>query len=341
MKKQMTWLAGIAIIVVLMTSGLWGFLTLDRDEPPPVPMAPLEVVLGAELSLLTAPVWVAEHEGYFQQSGVNLELREFESGKASLSAMLAGEGLDISTAAQTPVMFNSFERDDFAIISAMVTSYTDMKIIARRDKGITSPSDIEGRKIGLTRGSTGEYFLSLALFNFGLATSSVEIVDINPLEIPRAIEDGRVDAISIWEPHALTAINSLGDNAMVLDTQNLYREDFYFIASREFLNASPDAARRFLEAIGKAQKFIADNPEEAKGIVSQRLELNAAQINALWDEFDFQLGIDQTTILSLESEARWAIKNALTESKLIPNYLDYIHEGPLEQLEPEAVRFIR
>ena len=72
------------------------------------------------------------------------------------------------------------------------------------------------------------------------------------------------------------------------------------------------------------QKFIADRGEEAKLIVSQRLGLDYAQVDALWDEFNFQLGLDEKIILTLENEAKWAIVNGLTDAKEIPNYLDYL-----------------
>jgi len=71
-----------------------------------------------------------------------LEIRGFGSGKASLAAMIKGDGLDISTVAQTPIMFNSFETDNFAIIATMVTSYSDMKFIVNSESAISSLHDL-------------------------------------------------------------------------------------------------------------------------------------------------------------------------------------------------------
>ena len=70
---------------------------------------PVEAVtLGVETSLLPAAVWVAEHKGLFKEEGLDVTIKEFNSGSASLSAMLNGEGIDIAAAAPTPIMFNSF-----------------------------------------------------------------------------------------------------------------------------------------------------------------------------------------------------------------------------------------
>lgn len=118
--------------------------------------------------MLPSLVWVAEHEGYFKQVGLDVEIQEYPSGKTALATMLETQKLDMVTAAQTPVMFNSFSRDDYAIMATMVHSDNDSKVLARKDHGIQSPADLRGKKIGVTKGSTGHFFLSRFLIQYGL-----------------------------------------------------------------------------------------------------------------------------------------------------------------------------
>jgi len=61
----------------------------------------------------------------------------------------------------------------------------------------------------------------------------------------------------------------------------------------------------------------------------------------IWGEFSFQLLLDQTILVSLEGEARWAMKEGLTDKKEVPNYLDFICVDALEQVKPETVTIIR
>ena len=61
----------------------------------------------------------------------------------------------------------------------------------------------------------------------------------------------------------------------------------------------------------------------------------------LWDVFTFEISLNQSLLVALEAEARWAIKYKLTESTEVPNYLDYIYIDALEELKPEAVTIIR
>ena len=164
-----------------------------------------KIVLGAEKSFVTAAIRIAEIKGYFKEEGLDIEFRDFNSGKASLAAMLNKKDVNISTAAQTPVVSNSFNRDDFSIIAAMNFSDNDIKVLAHRDRGIKSPSDLRGKKIGITKGSTGHFFMDLFLSYAGIIPSDVETIDIKPDELPQALADGLVDAICTWEPNILNA----------------------------------------------------------------------------------------------------------------------------------------
>lgn len=62
---------------------------------------------------------------------------------------------------------------------------------------------------------------------------------------------------------------------------------------------------------------------------------------AVWDKNQFSLSLDQSLILAMEDEARWMIKNNLTNEKNVPNFLDYIYEDGLKAVKPEAENVIR
>ena len=141
--------------------------------------------------------------------------------------------------------------------------------------------------------------------------------------------------------HILKAKKLLCKKALILPSQGIYREDFYFVANKNLVKNSPKTLKTFLKAIAKGQKFILENEEESINLVSQRLKLDKELTALIWGEFKFQLMLDQTILVSLEDEARWAMKERLTDKKEIPNYLDFIFMDALEQAKPEAVTIIR
>jgi len=72
---------------------------------------------------------------------------EFQTGRSALLAILHGEPIDIITVASTPIMLESFGRDDFRIIATSVDSQDNDKVIAHTESGIVTVADLLGKKI--------------------------------------------------------------------------------------------------------------------------------------------------------------------------------------------------
>ncbi len=319
----------LCVITILLTTNLFA-KEVKKD-----------IVLACEISFLTSAFLVAENKEYFKEEGLNVKIKEFDSGRNALAAMLKNRDIDICTVAQTPIVLHSFNRNDFYIIGAMVYSYNDVKVLVRQDKGVNKAVDLIGRKVGITRGSTGHFYLSTLLDYNGLSCSDVNEIDINASELPQALADGRVDAISTWEPHIMNAMKLLGEKTLLLPGENIFREDFYFVVHKSFIKDNPETLKMFLKAIEKGEKFIQGNKEEAITIVSERLKVDKKTAASVWDDFSYQLILDQSIFVSLEAEARWAIRDGLTEEKEVPNYLGFIYTDALEDVNPEAVTIIR
>jgi len=97
---------------------------------------------------------------------------------------------------------------------------------------------------------------------------------------------------------------------------------------------------RFLKALVEAEGYVIRNPTEAKAIVQTRQNLDAAYMETIWSQNQYGLTLDQSLIVAMEDEARWMIKNNLTDERQVPNFLDYIYEDALKAVKPEAVNII-
>jgi len=61
-------------------------------------------------------------------------------------------------------------------------------------------------------------------------------------------------------------------------------------------------------------------------------------VDALWDDYDYQLTLDQSVLKVLEQEAQWAMENNLTTATKAPDYRNYIYVDTLKKVKPEAVK---
>jgi len=64
-------------------------------------------------------------------------------------------------------------------------------------------------------------------------------------------------------------------------------------------------------------------------------------MDSILPEQEFTIILPQALIVAMEDQARWRIKNKLTEATQVLNYLDYIYFDALEEVKPEAVTIIR
>jgi len=330
----------LLLLICLVIVDRYFFTGLESLKIKKVTPSPTieKINLGAELSLLSAPIWIAQHHGYFKQQGLDVNIIEFDSGKASFIAMLETQGVDVSTVAPTPIMFNSFKRKDFSIIATFTHSDDDVKVIARTDRGINNSKDLVGKKIATPAGTTGQFFVDAFLTFNNIPTSQVEIIDISPENLPIALQKGEVDAIVIWEPHAYHAQQLLLNKIIRIPSKDVYLETFNLMAMNRFIKNHPESIKTIIVALSHAIEFIDKNEIQAQSIVAKKLGLDEKTIKQLWQDYSFELSLNQELIVTLEMEARWAIREKLTDKTEIPNYFNYIYKQALEQTNPKAVR---
>jgi ABC-type nitrate/sulfonate/bicarbonate transport system substrate-binding protein len=330
----------IMTILALSAAGISGYVWFSHHRRPPS-LGPIETItLGANWSLLSAPIWIAEHQGYFRDAGLEVTIKEFPTGRAAFLAMLHGEPLDIITVGATAVMVESFSRDDFRIIATFVDSDASNAVIANKDSGIATITDLRGKKIGYMKGSSAHFLLEMLLVEHGLVPTQVELVSVTPADGPTALAQRYVDAIAIWEPYATQALELLHERAVQLAPPGTYRATYNFVAMHGFIHQRPQVVMRFLTAIERANRLISDQRDAAQTIAADRLRLDRALVAKLWGQYSYRLFLDQLFVLDLESQARWAIKSHLTDKTVVPNYLHLIALDGLQRVSPKAVTLV-
>ena len=334
-KAVPVWLGALFVTVTLLIVGL-SFVSCNSDKTG----IREKVTAGVSKSFLSIPVYIAQTQGFFSDEGLDVTVKEYGSGKKATQALFAGE-VGISTVADMPVVFGSFKREDFCIIATFSYSFHMVKIIGRKDSGIKKEVDLKGKKVGVNRGTSSHFFLAVFLIHNRLSISDVEMINIKTVDLPPALKNNEVDAISVWQPYTQTAMQLLGDNAVELPSSENYRTTFSFAVMKMFAKEHPESLQKFLRAIDKAAAFIRNDREKAQEIIAKSFNLDKNGVNAIWDDFVFGISLDQSLLVSWDNIARWAIKNKLVNKKKIPNYLNYICLDTLEAVKPNSITIIR
>ncbi len=322
---------GIAIIVLI------GISVGGCQEKPEKHTGPVEkITLAAYAGETGALVYVAEHQGFFEENGLDVTIKDYASGKAAADALLSGEA-DIATSADFVFVSNSFDHADLRVFGTVATAEV-IELVARKDKGITTPTDLNGKKIGVTKKSSAESDLGKFLLYNGLSIDDVELVDLKPSGIVKAVINGDVDAGVTWDPNVYDIKEELGDKAVSWSVV----EGFYFVllTKEDWIENNPAATERFIKSVLGAEDYIKDNSEDAKEFVKDRFDYDSAYIDYSWPNQEFAVILEQAMLILFEDQARWRIKQGLSDATEVPNYLNYIYLDALEEVKPEAVTII-
>lgn len=319
--RQQSWLTLLlALLLAIATSGaaVAAGLTIAVSRTP-----------------LSLPFYVAETQGYFAAEGVQVALKEVIGGHRSFQQMLDGEA-DLATASGTVIMFNSFKRDDFAVVASFVTSSNDTKLILGNGASISSPQQLAGKRIGTVVGASSHYFLDTWLIFNGVDPKSIRLSNHQPEAMATALAKGEVDAVAIWEPFAFQALKAVPGTRLLPD-HGAYVMSFNLIGNKKLLELRDDDLARVLRALLRAEQFIQSEPAGAQAILRARLKLDQDFIDWIWPHYKYRISLDQSLITTLEGEARWARQEKHVIAGRSPNYLRFLHPQPMLKLRPDRV----
>jgi ABC-type nitrate/sulfonate/bicarbonate transport system substrate-binding protein len=325
----------VSVIMVLLAAAATAVLLNDCARKTD---SPETVRIGAATGAITGLVYIANEKGFFKRRGVNVVINAYEAGPPAVNALLAGAA-DVATAAEFVMVKQGFDNDNLRTF-AQIANTNPIELEARKDRGIENIADLQGKKIGLVRGSSSEFFLGGYLKRSSIPLSSVEIMDIGPLATEEALANGSVDAVVTWEPHVTRIKERLGKNVESWPLQG--RDNYYYllITTDAFLRRSPATAEKMLRALIDAEEFAGKQPEEAQRIIEAKLKFRPGDVQLLLAKSTLKVRLDQGLLTLMEAEAQWMIGNNLTSKRQMPNYLDMVYLKGLETVKPEAVGII-
>lgn len=310
----------LSIVILALVTVVAAFLIFFQQSKK-YPTSLEKLSIGATTQELSTLIWIADDQGYFAQNGLDVTLKGYDTGIETIDALFAGE-VDVADTVDFVVSGLALEEKNFKILASIDTADIN-HIIARKDHGISQPSDLKDKKIALKQGSSSEFYIGKFLTLNGLRLRDVELVYSHPPDMPDMIAQGEIDATITWHPHNYNIENRLGENAIRWSAQT--GQDVYWVilGLDDFVQSSPGKIERLLQALVQAEEFVRNNEAEAKQIMARRVGLDVTYMESVWSDFDFEVTLPQALIITLEDETRWRIDKYLTDKIKPPNFLNY------------------
>jgi ABC-type nitrate/sulfonate/bicarbonate transport system substrate-binding protein len=321
-----------------------GFAILAACSPRPPAEKPIPLVIAVSSPLHAGLVEVAAAQGLFRREGLDVRVDALGSGPRSLAAMRDGKA-DLATCAETVVVLAALRGQPVSVLASIATG-TRMTALVARHPAIGSPKDLGGKRVGVPRGTTAEFFLDSLLVRHGVERGSVRVVDLKPADAADALERGEVDAVAIWEPYAHQARDRLGNAARVFHAEDIYFETHDLVSRPGFARERPGVAEKVLRALVGAEALLRDRPDVGRSAIREGIARVTPGIEP--DAFDQMLGLvdhrvrlDTGLLLLMEEESRWAVRTGIVPPQATPNFLPMLEAGPLRAVKPEAVQLMR
>lgn len=288
------------------------------------------------LSLLN----VAIKKDFFQDEGLDVEVKEFTSGKLALQALIGGS-LDISFSAERPVMSAVLNGEQVYVLTKLNEMRGGFPMVLRKEGDAFKAAEYfsKKRKIATLVGGGPEYFTAEFFAKHNIQAAQYELVSMSPPDMPTALMNEDVDGVAIFEPFAHFAVVRTGqDNVWVIKDADLYSEIMVLLAMPGWAQENQDTIVKFLKALKKAEEFIKQNRREAISIASGVTKLSQEDLEKVWDDLRFDLGLNKEIIQVMNKEAKWSRETGkVSRDTQLPDYSQIILEGPLKQVVPERV----
>ncbi len=323
-------------IIILLIGGL--LVSCSNSQASAIEKEKLS--LGISQSFLSIPIYLAREKGFFAEEGLDITIIEYSSGKLATQAMLSGE-VNVSTAADMPIVYNAFNQKDFYILATFTSSYNFTTLLARKDLGIEKAADLKNKKIGVNQKTSSHFYLGAFLADNLIPISDIKIVQKETVDLADALINEEVAAISIWQPYGEKAKNVLGNKVVQLSEKEIYRATFSLVVKRDFPQAHKSALKKLLIALNKAAQFSKNNKEESIDIIARIFDLERGIIASSWDGYKFGTYLDQALLVGLDDIAMWAIESKIVDQQQMPNFLDFIYPDILSSVFPQGVTIIR
>jgi NitT/TauT family transport system substrate-binding protein len=257
------------LMVMLITPGLPTHLFAQKAQSD----TSLKVALLPILD--TLPFHAAQAKGYFERYGVTVTAVPVGSGLERDQLMQAGAIDGMLNEMGTTANFNR-ERVQVRIIVSARKAYPHyplFRLLSAPGSGLTTPADLEGIPIGISKNTIIEYVTDRLLAAGGLAPNQIakKSVPIIP-ERYQLLLQGQLKAATLPDPLAKSALEA-GAGTVIDDSTHPQYSVSVLSFSIQALKTKTDAVRQFLKAWNQAAEDINADPESYRSLLLQKIRV--------------------------------------------------------------------
>lgn len=295
---------------------------------------------------------LAQSQGFCQETQLDCIAVSVPAGPDVVTALRsdAVDSATVGTIAITPVATMVAAGLEPVVVATILVSDKQAKLVCFASSGINAdPVSLRGKKIGVTRNTNGDIYLSRLLKKGGLTERDVTLVSARPAELKASLLRGDLDSAILWDPFIVQTKREYENlvrsgkhadegatHAFVDPT--LHTLAFNIVTTKKKLANNREAIQRLLKALISADTFLKSNPALAQAEIEKWLNLEPGDLGDFFNGSDFHVHFDLARCRTwLREELEWL--QSRDPSIQIPDKLDDFFDGSLlEAIDPTRVR---
>jgi ABC-type nitrate/sulfonate/bicarbonate transport system substrate-binding protein len=208
--------------------------------------------------------------------GINGTSSFFSTGSDALDSVLTGTS-DVGGGGELSSLVRRLKGGKIYTVGRGAHSGKHLGIVVHAN--VKTPSDLEGKKIGLQFGTSAQNYIQLYQQEYALNASKMQIINVDAASQAAALSRGDIDVSVIWEPWRDKMLQIVpGTHVLALSGDNgLYPVNIDMYFGQRLIN-NQDLGARALKGIIAGAKWISDpaNIAEASAITSAAIKVDAA-----------------------------------------------------------------
>jgi aliphatic sulfonates family ABC transporter substrate-binding protein len=227
-----------------------------------------KITIGMSAGINMVPSLVAEHEGYFKQAGLDVQLRPLARGGDAIKGVAAGS-LQFSESAHVPFFAAVSRGVPLVAVGVVARGFYGKLVASPKNENLKTLADFKGKHIGTQMGTGMFTIVLMILEKQGMKQSDFDFTNLRVVDMPAAMETNstNLDAVLGWEP-GMRRIVKAGKGKVVITAKQF--EDmagitypFLLTTTQEYRKAHHDIVQKVVDAYDKADKYISSHHDEA------------------------------------------------------------------------------
>lgn len=229
-----------------------------------------------------AAVYYADHAGWFEEAGLDVDIQQGQGSAVSAQRVGAGAtDMGISDLG-TSMVARGAGADLVAVMNIYANSPYQMYWLA--SSGIEGLDDFAGRRFGNPPGDAARVMWPALAGVNGMDADALTWINIAPNAKVSALASGSIEGTTFFANYHHVMANAFGDDLRWFAWSDMGLNPYgnSVIANGDFLAENPNVVERMVQVLQRAHRHCAENAEECVGILpdyASGLNVEAAMAN--------------------------------------------------------------